>query len=393
MRAKPLAGITVLDLTRLLPGPLCTQHLGDMGADVIKIEDTKAGDYTRWREPVREQNSAFFLSINRNKRSVKLDLSQDAGKEVFYALAREADVIVEQFRPGVMERLKIDYETIRELNPRIVFCAISGYGQEGPYRDRAGHDINYCSYAGLSEQMGTRGGPPAAPNFQIADLAGGTLSPVMGILAALVDVQRTGEGRYVDVSMTDCTLAHCVIMLSAEESFGATRPLGEDYLTGGVPSYGIYETEDDRYISLGALEPKFWDAFCEAVERPDLKGMNICWDDESVRVRGEVAAIIKQQPQSYWAEFALRVDCCMAPVLTLAESREDPQLKARGMFVTHDHPVEGPVRQFAFPVKFSEFAFSIDREAPLYGEHSEEILEAAGYGPDQIAQLKSDGVI
>ncbi len=393
MRAKPLAGITVLDLTRLLPGPLCTQHLGDLGADVIKIEDTKAGDYTRWREPVRKQNSAFFLSVNRNKRSLKLDLQTDAGREVFYRLAREADVIVEQFRPGVMERLKIDYETIRELNPRIVFCAISGYGQEGPYRDRAGHDINYCSYAGLSEQMGTRGGPPAPPNFQIADLAGGTLSPAMGILAALVDVQRTGEGRYVDVSMTDCTLAHCVILLSAEESFGATRPLGEDYLSGGVPSYGIYEAADGRFISLGALEPKFWDAFCEAVERPDLKGKNICWDDESARVRGEVAAIIKRQPQSYWSAFALRVDCCMAPVLTLAESREDPQLKARGMFVTHDHPVEGPVRQFAFPIKFSDFAFSIDRAAPLYGEHSEEILEAAGYGPDQIAQLKSDGVI
>ena len=393
MRAKPLAGIKVLDLSRLLPGALCTQHLADMGADVLKIEDPGLGDYSRWIKPVMKVHSGFFLTVSRNKRAIKLDLKQAEGKAIFTKLAQDADVVFESFRPGVVERLGIGYEDVRAINPRIVYCSLSGYGQDGPYRERAGHDVNYCSYAGVTEQTGEWGGAPALLNFQIADLAGGSLSSAMGILAALVDQQRTGEGRFVDVSMTDCTLAHAVITLARMGIEGAPRARGDDYLTGGVPSYGIYETADGKFMSLGALEPKFWNAFCAAIERPDLADLGETWGDEGRAIGAQLVEIFKAQPQAYWIEFGERVDCCLAPVLTLKESMDNEQLKARGMFVTDQHPTDGDVTQLAFPVKFSDFEFSIDRSAPLHGEHTDEVLTELGYKNDEIEQLRSSGVI
>ena len=392
-RDKPLAGIRVIDLSRLLPGALCTTHLADMGADVIKVEDTGVGDYSRWIEPKKTLHSAFYLTVGRNKRAIKLDLKKPAGKEVFLALAKGADVIFESFRPGVVDRLGIGYEAIKALNARIVYCALSGYGQDGPYRLRAGHDVNYCAYAGVADQIGVKGGPPAVPNFQIADLAGGTLSCAMGILAALVDAQRSGRGRYVDVAMTDCTLAHAVITLARIEALGQTRARGDDYISGGLPCYGIYETKDARHMSLGALEDKFWHAFCEGVGRPDLADKGRSWDEAGDVVQAEVAAIFEGEPQAHWIAFAERVDCCLAPVLDMAESFENEQLIARGMFAGYDHPTDGPVRQFAFPIKFSDFTFTIDRHAPLHGEHTDEILDSLGYDAAAIAALKADGVI
>ena len=374
MRAKPLDGIKVLDLSRLLPGALCTQHLADMGADVLKIEDPGLGDYSRWIKPVMKVHSGFFLTVSRNKRAIKLDLKRAEGKEIFSKLVRDADVVFESFRPGVVDRLGIGYDDVRQINPRIVYCSLSGYGQDGPYRERAGHDVNYCSYAGVTEQSGEWGGAPALLNFQIADLAGGSLSSVMGILAALVDQQRTGEGRYVDVSMTDCTLAHAVITLARMGIEGKPRARGDDYLTGGIPSYGIYETEDGKFMSLGALEPKFWNAFCAAIERPDLADRGETWGDEGREIRAELATTFRAHPQAYWIDFGERVDCCLAPVLTLEESMGNEQLNARGMFVTDQHPTDGDVVQLAFPVKFSDFEFTIDRSAPLHGEHTDEVL-------------------
>lgn len=393
MRAKPLAGIRVLDLTRLLPGAVCMQHLGDMGADVIKIEDPWHGDYSRHWGPRRKTTSLRFLIMNRNKRGLRLDLKQPQGREVFLTLAAKADVVVESFRPGVVDRLGIGYEHVRTVNPRIVYCSISGYGQSGPYRERAGHDINYCAYAGISDQIGARGGPPVVPNFQIADLVGGTLSGVMGILAALVDAQRTGHGRYVDVSMTDCALAHSLIPLIAQVETGSTRPRGEDFISGGLPCYGLYATADDRYIALGALEHKFWQAFCETVKRPDLVEKHWVSGAEADTVRDEVAAIFRTDTQAHWVERFADVDCCIAPVLTLAECMEDEQLQAREMFVIDKHPTEGDVPQLAFPVKFSEFTFTIERSAPRHGEHSREILAEAGYSEQRITELETAGVI
>jgi crotonobetainyl-CoA:carnitine CoA-transferase CaiB-like acyl-CoA transferase len=393
MRAKPLAGIRILDLTRLLPGSMCTLHLADMGADVVKIEDPDQGDYSRWIKPVKKKHSSFFLTVNRNKRSIKLNLRKPEGKAVFFDLLKNADAVVESFRPGVADRLSVGYADVAKANPRIVYCSISGYGQDGPYRERAGHDLNYCAYAGVVDQCGDYGGPPALINFQIADLAGGSLAAAMGMLGALVEQQRTGLGRYVDVSMTDCTLAHAVIALARLDEQGATRARGDDYLTGGIPSYGVYATADGRYMSLGALEPKFWDAFCDAVERPEWKGKGETWGEPGRRIRAELALLFKSKPWAYWTALGERVDCCLAPVLTLAESMANAQLNARGMFVVDDHPSDGPVHQFAHPIKYSDDRFAIARSAPLHGQHTDEVLTDLGYDAAKIAALRAAAVI
>lgn len=393
MSTKPLAGIRVLDLTRLLPGPMCGLHLADLGADVIKIEDPGAGDYGRHRRADGTAGPApVFSQINRNKRSLKLDLKQADGVQAFMDLAAEAQVVIEGFRPGVVARLGIDYPRVRAVNPAIVYCAISGYGQDGPLRDVAGHDINYCGYAGVLHQSGSRDGPPAVANFQIADLLGGTLSAVMGILAALLDAQRSGKGRYVDVAMTDCTLAHSVVPFARVTTEGEARPRGQDALSGGLPCYGVYETSDGGYMALGALELKFWQAFCEAVARPDLIAHHLVSGETADRVRAEIAAIFKSASRDEWVERLAGADCCASPVLSPAEARQHPHLVARGMFVSgNDAGVES--EQLAFPLRMSDFTFSVERQAPGHGEHSREILAEIGYDERRISALQDKGVI
>lgn len=393
MSTKPLAGIRVLDLTRLLPGPMCGLHLADLGADIIKIEDPGAGDYGRHRRADGTAGPApVFSQINRNKRSLKLDLKQADGVQTFMDLAAEAQVVIEGFRPGVVARLGIDYPRVRAVNPAIVYCAISGYGQDGPLRDVAGHDINYCGYAGVLHQSGSRDGPPAVANFQIADLLGGTLSAVMGILAALLDAQRSGKGRYVDVAMTDCTLAHSVVPFARVTTEGEARPRGQDALSGGLPCYGVYETSDGGYMALGALELKFWQAFCEAVARPDLIAHHLVSGETADRVRAEIAAIFKSASRDEWVERLAGADCCASPVLSPAEARQHPHLVARGMFVSgNDAGVES--EQLAFPLRMSDFTFSVERQAPGHGEHSREILAEIGYDERRISALQDKGVI
>lgn len=237
-RAKPLAGIRILDLTRLLPGPVATLHLADLGADVIKIEDPQVGDYARTMGKGSGEDSAYFRMMNRNKRGLRLDLKQPEGREVFLRLAREADVVIESFRPGVVDKLGIGYAAVKAVNPRITYCAISGYGQDGPYRELAGHDLNYLGYAGLLDQIGTAGGEPAIPNFQIADLLGGALTAAMGILAAVIDAQRSGEGRYVDVSMTDSVLAHAYFAMLTLNERGRAAARGTICSPAGCPATG-----------------------------------------------------------------------------------------------------------------------------------------------------------
>jgi alpha-methylacyl-CoA racemase len=390
---KPLAGIRILDLTRLLPGPMCGLHLADLGADVIKIEDPGAGDYSRHRKAGDKVGLApVFDQINRNKRSLKLDLKQADGVQTFLDLVAKSHVLIEGFRPGVMARLGIDYPRVRARNPAIVFCAISGYGQDGPLRDVAGHDINYCGYAGVLHQSGSRGGPPAIPNLQIADLLGGALSAVMGILAALVDAQRSGEGRYVDVAMTDCTLAHNVVPFARTLSEGDARPRGLDALNGGLPCYGVYETSDGEFMALGALEAKFWEAFCKAIDRPDLIEHHLVGGETADRVRAEIAAIFLSSSRDQWVERLAGVDCCASPVLSPAEARHHPHLVERGMYVSGDDTGIAS-EQLAFPLHMSNFTFSVERPAPGHGEHSREILAEIGYDDTRIGDLASKGVI
>ncbi len=385
----PLEGVRVLDLTRLLPGPLATQHLADHGADVIKVEDTGAGDYARTMGAMGGDTSWFYQVVNRNKRSLRLDLKQAEGRALFMRLVETADVVVEGFRPGVMERLGLGYAALAERNPRVVLCSISGYGQTGPYALRAGHDINYLGYAGVLDQMGSAGGPPGLSNLQVGDLLGGTMGAVMGIMMALFDARRSGQGRHVDVSMTDTSLAHMIFPLAEVLAHGRVKPRGEDLLTGGVPCYGVYETADGRHMAVGALEEKFWHLLCDTVGRPDLKPAHLAEGEAGARARAELAAIFRSRGQREWVAVFDAVDCCVTPVLRLEESLENPQLRAREMVVE----VNGSA-QFGRAVRLSEMPAHAPRAAPVCaGADSDAILAGLGVRNEEIARLRAAGVI
>jgi crotonobetainyl-CoA:carnitine CoA-transferase CaiB-like acyl-CoA transferase len=382
-RPAPLTGIRILDLTRLLPGPVATLHLADLGAEVIKIEDPQVGDYARTLGSGQGDDSAYFRMINRNKQGLRLDLKKPEGVEVFRRLVRDADVVVESFRPGVMDKLGVGYATVAAINPKITYCSISGYGQDGPYKDLAGHDINYLGYAGVLEQIGNAGQPPAIPNFQIADLLGGALTAAMGILAAVVDAQRTGQGRYVDVAMTDSVLAHTYFTMLRLNDAGHSAPRGSDLLSGGLPCYATYRCADGKYMAVGALEGKFWKVCCEVLGSPEWGQRQ--WDAD---LRGELAAVFANRSRDAWATLFGAVDCCVTPVLTPEEALLNEQIAARGMVVRN----EGLI-QFAPPLKMSDYTFAVRQEAPKAGEHNAAILQAAGYSADEIAALQRSGAL
>lgn len=389
MRPGPLNGIRVLDLTRLLPGPVCTLHLADFGADVIKVEDTGEGDYARKLGVQPGESSVYFRAINRNKRSLTLDLKHPKGRDAFLRLAETAAVVVESFRPGVVDRLGVGYEVIRQRNPALVYCSISGYGQTGPHRDLAGHDINYLALAGVLDQIGVAGSPPALSNLQIADLLGGALTAAMGISAALVEARSTGLGRYIDVAMADASFAHQYFALHALASYGHLPPRGTDLLTGGVPCYRCYAAKDGRYVAVGALEPKFWRALCEAINLPELTKQQFATGEKGAAVCAQLGDRFAQHTQAEWVEKLRGVDCCVTPVLTLAEALVHPQFTEREM-VAGDTPQE---RQFGPAAKLSDAVFLPPRAAPQQGEHSEEVLLQAGYTPEEFAALRSEGIV
>jgi len=386
-RRKPLDGVRVLDLTRLLPGAMATLHLADMGADVIKVEDTEAGDYSRAMGRVREGMSDSFRLLNRNKRAMRLDLKQARGREAFLKLAEHADVVVESFRPGVVAKLGVGYDPVSAVNPRVVYCSISGYGQDGPYAQRAGHDINYVGYAGVGDQIGTAESP-VVPNFQIADLLGGALVPAMGILAALIDARSSGKGRYVDVAMTDAALAHAIFPLLGYLERGKAPPRGTGMLDGGLACYNVYRTKDGRFMAVGALEQKSWATLCDILGCPEFKEKHLAYGADARPVKERLAGIFASRTQSEWSAVFAGADCCVSPILGIGESLANEQLRARGMVVEADG-----VAQLALPLKFSEFEFGIDRPAPVVGEHTEEILREAGYRDAEIAELRVEGVI
>ena len=383
----PLAGVRVLDLTRLLPGPVCTMHLADLGADVIKVEDTGAGDYARTLGAKPGDVSAFFRMVNRNKRSVALNLKRDEGRAAFLTLARHADVVVESFRPEVVDALGVGCEAVRAMRPSIVYASITGYGQTGPRAMAAGHDINYLGYAGVLDQTGTRGGPPALSNLQIADLLGGAMTAAVAILAALVGARATGRGRYVDLSMADGALAHNIFALHALEQDGRTAPRGEDLLTGGVPGYGVYATKDGRWLAVGALEEKFWREVCATIGRPDLAVAGLATGAEGARVRAELEAAFGARTQAEWIERFRGVDACVSPVLTPDEALGDEQFAARGMVVT----APDGTRSYAPPWKLSGHEFRVEREAPAQGRHTVELLREAGYDDVRIRAMIAAG--
>ena len=387
----PLEGVRVLDLSRLLPGPMCTHYLADLGADVVKVEDLREGDYARALPTAvgaTRTPTTWYRAINRNKRSIAIDLKRDAGRRAFLALAQRADVVVEGFRPGVVQGLRIDYETVAARNPRIVYCALSGYGQTGPRARTAGHDINYLGYAGVLDATGQKGGRPALANVQIADLLGGAASAAIGILGALFGAARTGRGRYVDVAMADAVLAHEVVALGALADGGRVAARGDDLLTGGVPCYGVYETRDGRWLAVGALEAKFWRALCRTIGREDLVAAQFATGEAGERAREALAAVLATRTRDEWTSVFAGVDCCVSPVLTFAEALADPQFTARGMV----RGVEG-ARAFAPPFALTPPVERPMREAPAHGEHGRDVLREAGYDAAAIDALVEVGAV
>ncbi len=388
--SPPLAGVRVLDLTRLLPGPFATWVLAELGADVVKVEDPRGGDWLRSLPPLRGEQSDAFHALNRSKRSVALDLRNAAGAAALLRLAVRADAVVESFRPGVMDRLGIGYEALRAANPRMVLCSITGYGQDGPYAARAGHDLDYVAFAGALAMNG----PPERPlplGVQVADLAGGAWPAVAGILAALLRARTAGEGAHVDVSMTEGALATLAMPLGIAAARGTPIARGAELLNGGAACYGVYRTKDGRFVALGALEPKFFEAFCAAVGRPELAERQL--EGGGAGPRAELDAIFAARSRDEWEAFAALHDACVAPVLEGEEPREDPQLRARGAFVDVPAPREGrTIPAVASPVRLRGETAPL-RPAPLLGEHGDEVLREAGFSADEIAALRRAGVL
>ncbi|WP_136715690.1 CaiB/BaiF CoA transferase family protein [Halorientalis salina] len=385
-----LDGIRVLDLSRLLPGPYATQLLADAGADVIKIEDTDAGDYARLMPPYTDDGvGAIFDAINRGKRSVALDLKRDEGREALLRLAETADVVFEQFRPGVVDRLGVDYESVRERNEDVVYCSLSGFGQTGPYADRVGHDLNYVGMAGLLDlTREDEESQPQIPGYPIGDMSGG-LFAAFSIVGALLsrELGNTG-GEYVDVAMTDvvASFSHAV----ADDAFGGddARP-GESPLTGGMPWYDVYETADGEYVTFAALEPKFWSAFCAAVDREDLADAHMTEDPaEREALRAELADVFADRTRGEWEELLGDVEAMVAPVQRLSEIVDSEHARARDLIER-----DGTNPRVGFPALSSEAPAGTGGPLPGHGEHTDDVLEAVGYDPTELEELRREGVI
>src|SRR3954447_20959052 len=396
--ALPLSDVKVLDLTRLLPGGFCSLLLADFGAEVLKVEDTGMGDYVRWAPPYygdEEQQglgtrSALYLALNRGKRSIRLDLKSERGREALLRLVGSHDVVLEGFRPGVLDRLGVGYERMREANPRIVYSAITGYGQTGPHTGRAGHDMNYLGLNGLLGMTGERDGRPIQAAGQIADLGGGALIAAFGVMAALRERERSGEGQLVDVSMTDGSLAWLAMVAAQYLCDGAVPQRGRGSLNGGIACYVPYEAADG-WVTCGALEPKFWRNFCEGVGRPDLIEKQFAApDSDDGRA---IAAVFRERPRDEWLAFNDEHDAMIEPVLDLDEALSSQLVTEREMVVEMEQPELGPVRLLGVPIKLDRTPGDPTRPAPALGEHTAEVLGAAGFSEDEVAGLMESGAV
>jgi len=388
----PLKGLKILDFTRLLPGPLATMLLADMGAEVIKIEAPKFYDYTRDFPPHKGGESAGYLAFNRSKRSLSLDYATPEGKAIILDMVKNADIVMEQFRPGVMAKMGLGYEDLKKINPKIIYVSITGYGQTGPYAHLAGHDLNYITLAGLLS--GNKNEAPQVPLVQIADIAGGSYMAVIACLSAVYSLQQTGKGQFVDVSMMDGVMPLAVNAKAFQWMTEENIQRDEAFLSGGLVNYGIYPTKDNRYVALGTLEAKFWDKFCEIVNKPDWKNRIIAKDTrELTHFKDELSTLFKTQTATYWSELGLKHDLLLNTVYEQDEVDKDPQVIAREMVVELEHPTAGKVKSIGVPLKFSETQAKPSWAPPLLGEDTLSILREAGLSEDTIQELAKKGVL
>jgi crotonobetainyl-CoA:carnitine CoA-transferase CaiB-like acyl-CoA transferase len=393
-----LDGIKILELARVPPAEMPGMMFADVGADVLKIETP---DPHR-DESLEAQRREAFAFVNRNKRSLALNLKAPEGQAIFKKLAAEADVIVEGFRPGVMKRLGADYETIRALNPRIVYCSLSGFGQDGPYRDYPAHDMNYLSLAGVLGLIGEADRKPAIPLNLVADYAGASLHGALGIMLALFARERTGRGQHVDVSYLDTTISLLAATPNMRFFFsdGAAPRRGQGFLGGSYPYYAIYETRDGKLLTIGCTEPWLWENFCRAIDRPDFARFARKPDQfvraanaEEEGARREIEAIIRTRDRDEWYERLTKADVCVGKVYDVEEMVADPQVLHRRMVVDIQHPTLGNVRQVGIAIKLSETPGSIRSAAPTSGQHTDAVLKDLGLGADEISALRGKRVI
>lgn len=378
-----LEGTKVLDLSRTVPGPFCTMMLADMGADVIKIE---APDYQMGMLPDQEKHAAYDY-LSRNKKSIALNLKSSEARQIFHKLAAEADVVMEAFRPGVTKRLGVDYETVSGLNPRIVYCSLTGFGQDGPYRDLPGHDPNYISIGGAVALTGDDRGNPVIIRAALGDI-GSALHAVIGILCALMARDKTGRGQYIDVSMTDSVLSFLTVSLLRYFRDGFIPKRGWP-----SPTINVWKTKDGKFVSTGLVEPYFWERFCRALGREDLIPQHRAKGEELQKVYSAIKEVFLTRTRDEWFRIMREADTCVSPVLELDEVVNDPQLRSRDMFPEFDHHKEGKVRQLGMPIKLSDTPAQFRSFAPLVGQHTDEILRGLGYTPQKIEALRQSGAI
>jgi crotonobetainyl-CoA:carnitine CoA-transferase CaiB-like acyl-CoA transferase len=399
-----LEGVKILDLSRVIPGTFCTMLLGDLGAEVLKVEAPGISEFVgsaRSLEGEENRKEAAYFAPNRNKKSIALNMKSEAGRQIFYRLAQHADVVVEGFRPGVTKRLGIDYDTITKLNPRIIYCSLSGYGQDGPYHTFPGHDINYISMAGILGLIGPSKGLPVIPLNLVADFAGAALYGALGISVALVARDKTGRGQYVDVGYMDGALSLATWFTCNYFFDGSSLKRGESWLNGAYPYYGVYETKDAKYITIGCIEPHFWENLCRLLGREDYIPYHVAskhmvckpedkkWDE----IRSFLQQSFLNRTRDEWFELLTQNDIPAGKVYSLEEVFTDPQVLHRQMVTEVEHPSLGKVKQVGIAPKLSDTPGKIRSLSPLLGEHTEEILLGLGYSLKDIRNLREEGAI
>lgn len=399
-----LEGVRILDLSRVIPGTFCTMLLGDLGAEVLKIEAPAISEFMRASESTEDvpnRRQAAYYAPNRNKKSMVVNLKSEAGQEIFYRLSQRADVIVEGFRPGVAKRLGIDYETISKLNPKIIYCSLSGYGQGGPYRTFPGHDINYIAMAGILGLIGSNEGPPVIPLNLVADFAGAALYAALGISVALVARDSTGKGQYVDVSYVDGAVSLMTWFACGYFFDGSVLQRGQSWLHGAYPYYAVYETKDGKHITIGCLEPHFWENLCRFLGKAEFIPYHFAFDHTFRHPQGEkwdeIRAFLRQtfltKTRDEWFEILIHNDVPAGKVYSPDEVFSDPQVLHRQMVIEVDDPVLGKVKQVGITPKLSDTPGRVRSLSPFPGEHTDETLEQLGYLREEIESMRRKGVI
>ena len=387
----PLASLKILDFSTLIPGPFASMLLADLGADVVRIEAPHRPDLVRMTPPFDGERSAWHSALNRNKRSLALDLKHPDAPAVVRQLVQTYDIVLEQFRPGVMDRLGVGYAALRAANPRLIYCAISAYGQTGPYRDRVGHDINLVAQSGIASHSGYAASGPPPLGVQIADV-GSSFTAITGLLAAVIHRQRTGEGQLVDVSMFDAALSW-IALAASQYLVGGVEPTREAGMLNGGGFYGYYRTRDDGYLAVGSLEPKFWMGFCRAIGRPDLVDLGYDPDpDAQARLKAALDAAIGERTLDEWRAVFAPLDLCVEPVLTTGQACAHPQAQARTMVVDVPKPEGGVQRQIGAPIRFSAGEPIYRHVGATLGEHTVEIMGELGYSDAEIADMRRRGL-